>query len=320
MVGAGGAIGSWIAGGSDDPVRRPRTLAAPTWTDTDWDASVRTYWHESTRVRYLDCGVGPTLVLLHGMGCCWEWWLECLPALTRHCRVIAVDTPGFGESTCLPSPATMSDYADVVAGVLAHAGAPAGVVAGHSMGGLVALGLARRHPELVTRLVLVDSGGVPMSERRLKVVLSVLRGAQRIFSHPRVVDLLVRSRTARSVLLRGAMRDPGCMSDELAAVIVPKLGAAGYADAITASAAAVRDSVPEQVLHPTLLIWGERDPFAPLKTAEEMLARLPAGRLEVIPGIGHTPLVEAPEVLTKLLLQLRYDDAGVPSRSTERNN
>src|SRR5581483_11691518 len=250
----------------------------PHWTSRNWAEDVRVLVRGDVNVRYLDYGTGPTLVLLHGMGCCWQWWLECIPTLALTNRVIAIDTPGFGDSSRLPGPVFMRDYAKVVADVLADAGAPGGTLVGHSMGGLIAIEVAQRYPELVDDLVLMDSGGVPMSERRLEIVLAALRGARLAFSNPVTIRLLVASRLARRIFLRGAMRDPDAMSDELAAVVVPKLGAPGFPEAITSSAIAVRDCEPEAIEQPTLLIWGECDMFAPLQTAQDMVARLPNGR------------------------------------------
>jgi pimeloyl-ACP methyl ester carboxylesterase len=281
----------------------PQDSRSGRWTDRSWDGDVREFDHRGARLRYLDHGAGPTLVLLHGMACCWQWWLECIPELAEHYRVIAVDLPGFGDSDPLPAPASMEEYADAVVALVEGAGIERVAVAGHSMGGLVAARMAMARPDLVARLVLVDAGGVPMSERRLHMVLKVLRVAHAMFTYPAMLDLLASNRGARRRLLRGAMADPDAMSDELAAVVVPRLNAPAFVDAIAASARAVRDSRPEEITVPTGLIWGERDVFAPVHTAEQMLARLPNGRLDVMPGVGHSPMVESPRAFCALLHQ-----------------
>lgn len=273
------------------------------WGAVPWEQHVRDFEHAGGRLRYCDFGDGPPLVLLHGMACCWQWWLEVLPTLGRQHRVIAVDLPGFGDSDPLPAPAEIPQHARVVADLLDHLGLDAATVTGHSMGGLVAIALADEAPDLVSRLVLVGSGGVPMSERRLTVVLTLLRASHALFTLRPVLALLARSHTARSILLGGAMQDPAAMSDELAALVAPRLDAPAFADSIRASAAAVRASRPESIRTPTSLIWGELDPLAPLHTAEEMLRRLPDGRLEVLAGVGHSPMVEAPKAFAALLIR-----------------
>jgi pimeloyl-ACP methyl ester carboxylesterase len=290
-------------GGAPRPCPSVARYRRPRWTEIDWDAHLHDFAVDGARLRYLDRGEGPTLVLLHGMACCWQWWLECLPELTERFRVLAVDLPGFGDSTPLASGSSIPHQAGAVTALLDDLGIERAAVVGHSMGGLVATQIALDRPELVARLVLVDAGGVPMTERRLSAVLRVLRLAHRSFTRPAVLDLLVSSRAARRLMLRGAMADPDCLSDELAALVVPRLDAPGFADAIAASARAVRTSDPAAIAVPTRLIWGERDLFAPVRTAEDMLRALPDGRLDVLPGIGHSPMVEAPGPFTRLLIK-----------------
>lgn len=299
--GLGRLSGRLAAGPAAD--RRQALRPDDHWTARDWAAEVRVHRDEGRRLEYLDHGTGSPVVLLHGLGCCWQWWLECLPALAAHHRVIAVDLPGFGASDPLPTGSGMPVYADAVAGLLRRLGLGDVTLVGHSMGGLVAMDVALHHPELVRKLVLVGSGGAPMSERRLRSVLTVLRIAHATLARPGVTRLLVERRAARRILLRGAMRDPGVMSDELAAVVLPRLDAPAFLDAVAASAAAVRACRPESLVLPTALVWGEHDLFAPLHTAEELLERLPAGRLVVLPGLGHSPMVEAPHLFAEVLLR-----------------
>jgi pimeloyl-ACP methyl ester carboxylesterase len=283
------------------PVQRPRDPGH--WTNRSWDGYVRDLVvDDRPRLRYLDVGDGTPLVLLHGMACCWQWWLECLPRMEQQHRVLAVDIPGFGDSDPLPVGSSIDDYADSVLALLDHLGLDRAHVVGHSMGGLVALSIAQRRPERLHRLVLVDAGGVPMSERRLAWVLKVLRRAQRLMASPRFRRALVDRPQFRRAALRGAMRDPRAMSQELAALVVPRMNAPAFLDSVRASAAAIDGVRPEDITVPTTLIWGDRDVFAPVRTARDMLARLPDGELHVLPGIGHSPMVEAPDHFTDLLL------------------
>lgn len=290
-------------------------LEAGHWTTRDWSGDEFTYAFGSGRVRYVSHGSGPALVLLHGMACCWQWWLECIPTLAQQHRVIAVDLPGFGDSDPLPAGASIADQADAVAALLGSLDLAEVALVGHSMGGLVATSISQRYPGLVRRLILVDAGGVPMSERRLAAVLKVLRVAHRTFTRSSVLRLLATSRRARSVMLRGAMADPGTMSDALAAVVIPKLNAPGFLGAIEASARAVRASRPESIGTPTSLIWGERDVFAPVSTAHDMLSRLPDGSLTVLAGVGHSPMVEAPADFCEVLLR----EASLAIRNASRS-
>lgn len=184
------------------------------------------------RVQYLDYGMGPAVVLLHGMASSWQWWLENIPALAQQHRVIAVDLPGFGQSDPLPAPAEMATHARTVLDLLTELGIESATVTGHSMGGLVAIEMFKADPRRTSRLILVDSGGVPMSERRLAVILVVLRLCSAILRRRFVRHALATRMWVRRIALRAALRDPRVMSAQLAAMTMPTFGGPGSVDAI----------------------------------------------------------------------------------------
>src|SRR3954454_6166034 len=125
---------------------------------------------KGVRLRLFDAGQGPLIALLHGLGGAASNWTAVAPALAERARVVVPELPGHGGSAALPAPVpTLDAYADRVAGVL---DAPA-VVAGHSLGGLVALRLAVRHPALVSGVVLAGSAGISSGTRRSQRALAV---------------------------------------------------------------------------------------------------------------------------------------------------
>jgi pimeloyl-ACP methyl ester carboxylesterase len=267
----------------------------PHWTAIDWNPFVGDRTVEGTRIRFVDYGSGPPLVLLHGLGNSWQWWVENLPALGERHRVIAVDLPGFGHSDPLPAPAEMSTHARVICGLLRQLEVHSATVLGHSMGGLVALNMATADRQLVQKLVLVGAGGVPMTERRLSIVLVLLRLCYAVLRLRFVRHLLATKPWALRLLLRGAVHNPRAISPELATFTAPSLNAPGFIGAVAASGRAVRASVPEAITCPVLLLWGEHDRLAPLPSAEDMHARLPDSRLVVVEGVGHIVQWEAPQ-------------------------
>jgi pimeloyl-ACP methyl ester carboxylesterase len=271
------------------------TAVAPRWTEIDWRPYVRDARVDGRNLRYLDYGAGPVLLLLHGLGCCWQWWLEVLPALGLQRRVIAVDLPGFGHSDVLPSPGAMTTHADGMAALIEQLGLADVAVAGHSMGGLVALELGRRRPDLVGRVILVNAGGVPMSEGRLRAVVGVIKASHALLGNDNANRALTRRPRARALLSKIAIGNSGALSRELAAEVVPLMAAPGYVEAVIAAARAVRDTNPEAVAQPTLLLWGANDPIVPVSAAEEMARRLPNPTLVVIHGTGHSPHVAKPD-------------------------
>ena len=68
------------------------------WQSIKWSRHTRDIMVDGRRVHYVDVGAGPAVVLIHGQGGCWQWWLRTIPTLAAQTRVIAVDLAGFGES------------------------------------------------------------------------------------------------------------------------------------------------------------------------------------------------------------------------------
>src|ERR1700745_1380408 len=78
------------AGSPPDPDRE--------WQSIDWSAHTRDAIIRGRRIRYAEIGSGPAVVLIHGQGGSWQWWLRVMPPLAAHGRMIAVDLAGFGAS------------------------------------------------------------------------------------------------------------------------------------------------------------------------------------------------------------------------------
>ncbi|HEX4832825.1 MAG TPA: alpha/beta fold hydrolase [Trebonia sp.] len=124
-------------------------------------ASVRSLAVSGATVSYRASGASadgaPALVLIHGWGCSAADWDGLTGHLPPGRRVIAVDLPGHGASTTTAPAVSIGDYAGQVAAVLDAEGLAAAVAVGHSLGGAVALELAGRRPELVSRVVGMDT-------------------------------------------------------------------------------------------------------------------------------------------------------------------
>ncbi len=274
----------------------------PHWTDIDWTPSIANRLINDLQVRYLDHGSGPAVVLLHGMSASWQWWLENIPTLAQHHRIIAVDLPGFGQSEPLAAPAEMAALARTVLDLLTQLGIESAAVSGHSMGGLVAIEMFVADPRRVRNLILVDAGGVPMSERRLAVILIGLRICTGILRQRFVRRALATRPWVRRLALRAAFRDPRAMSPELAAQTMPLFGGPGSVDAVAAAGRAVNATVPESITCPVLLVWGEHDAIVPPRCAHRMHDRLPDSELAVFANAGHSPMVEFPDQFNDLTL------------------
>jgi pimeloyl-ACP methyl ester carboxylesterase len=129
--------------------------------DFDYGFPVR-YALSDPRVAYIDQGSGPqTLLLIHGLAGNAGFWRYNIAELARQHRVIAVDLPGYGRSQKDASYAyDMVFYAETLSRLIRELGLGQVVPVGHSMGGQIAMTLALRHPEQVSRLVLAAPAGV----------------------------------------------------------------------------------------------------------------------------------------------------------------
>jgi pimeloyl-ACP methyl ester carboxylesterase len=248
------------------------------------------------RLRYFVGGEGPALLLVHGLGGAASNWVELAPALARRARVLVPDLPGHGGSPPLPATPSLDAFADRLALLAEREALGPAIVVGHSLGGVVALCLARRRPEQVRALVLVSAAGIWTTGRRAKLVISI---AVRV--RPGALIAPFREWIARSPLLRAAafwpwaVSDPRCLSQR--AVLGLLAGPARHTDVGSAAAALVAyDPRPDlgAVRCPTLVLAGARDPQLPLADAHEYARRLGAD-LRVIADCGHLPIVERPD-------------------------
>jgi len=114
--------------------------------------------YEGKAINYESRGEGrSTVLLLHGYMESIYMWDFLVPQLSEHCKVIAVDLPGHGNSEMLDKVLTMPEMAEVIVALLAELKIENVAICGHSMGGYVALALASEYPKVVSKLVLYHS-------------------------------------------------------------------------------------------------------------------------------------------------------------------
>ncbi|MBA2461438.1 MAG: alpha/beta fold hydrolase [Actinobacteria bacterium] len=247
------------------------------------------------RLRYLTGGSGDPLLLLHGLGGAAANWIELLPSALERYRVLAPDLPGHGRSGRLPACADVTAFADVVAGLVEREAAAPALVAGHSFGGLIALRLAERRPDLVRGLLLAAPAGIGSGARAARAAILVTG-----YVRPGRWVAPFRHRYASRVWYRRALFRPWFVSDPLA--VSPRAtlgfleGSAEHADVRTAGRALVADDPRrdlERVRCPVMIVWGARDPQLPLGDAFEYARRLRA-KLRVVADCGHLVIGERP--------------------------
>jgi pimeloyl-ACP methyl ester carboxylesterase len=246
-------------------------------------------------LRWFEGGAGATIVLLHGFGGAASNWTLVAPELADRAHVIVPDLPGHGGSSALPAPPeTLDPFAERVAHLLAE---PA-VVVGHSLGGVVALRLAVRRPELVRGLVLAGSAGISSATRsaeRALTLVSLVKPGKQVSRWRRSI---ARSATLRRLAFGSiSVADPRALSPRGANGFLA--GSGLYTDVRSAGDALVRSDPRldlERVLCPSLVLHGTRDVQVPLRDAFEYARRLRAP-LRTVADCGHLVIGERPQAV-----------------------
>lgn len=240
-----------------------------------------------------EMGEGPVLLLLHGLAGSLEVWGEVQPLLAHRHRVIAFDLPGHGESEKPAAPYTIDFFAGIARSVGHALGFDEAIVCGNSLGGQIALELARSYPRFARALVLGAPAGnfLPglsaLGPLLARVPLEVLRrtlpfATRRTFHDPTHPGL-----TQRLQLLATRLDAPD--ADGFAHAI-----AASLAGALAAGVGPLAD-VPQ----PVQLVWGREDRLVSIAGSRRYLEELPHARLTVIEQCGHVPMLERPEAFVE---------------------
>jgi pimeloyl-ACP methyl ester carboxylesterase len=283
-------------------------------------------------VHWVDFG-GPTdgspIVLVHGLGGSHLNWVRMAPALAERGRVYALDLPGFGLSTSGRRSASIRANAGILDRFVREiAGAPA-VLIGNSMGGMISLLETDAHPESVAGLVLVDpSLPVPRQLPDMQITSQFMLYAVPFLGQRYMA--FTRSRMSDRQLVQRVINlcfaDPSKASRELmdaATSLVaqrrtmPAQDAAFLQAARTLMVLLARPKQYQALLNrvdrPVLLVHGDRDRLVPVSAAHAALAANPKWESAILPGVGHTPQLETPDlVLEHVTSWLDRHELAVP--------
>lgn len=235
---------------------------------------------ETTRLHYLVAAPGransPVLLLIHGTGSNAASWHYQLDGLRESARPFTVDLPGHGLSGRIDSPSVQA-YAEAIAETFPHLHPGRFFVAGHSLGGAVALELALRYPERVRGIILLSTGAhFPALAATPGLFLLTVAAVPGKFR-----DLFLGEGVSAEALAlaRAAMAD--CPPE----VIRADVSAAKVFDA--------RAALPS-LRHPVLILCGSEDHITPPRYATWLKEGLPDARVMLIPGAGHMLPLERP--------------------------
>jgi pimeloyl-ACP methyl ester carboxylesterase len=244
-------------------------------------------------INHVASGKGPHVTLVHGVGANLQSWDEVTSLLEPHFTIVRLDLRGHGKSGRIAA-CTLDDLAADVRRVWDARGIAQSHLAGFSLGGLVAQSLAVSDPERVDRLVILSAVASRTDDERAKVVgrLKLLKEGG--------IPAVTAAAEERWFTPEFRARHPERVAQRMAELLAND--PASYAAAYTVFATSDLGNRLSEIGHPTLVATGENDVGSNTRMARMMHERIKGSRLEILPGLRHSVLVEAPEKIAELLI------------------
>ncbi len=234
-------------------------------------------------------GKGTPLVLLHGYPLDRSIWNELVPLLAPEFDLIIPDLRGFGESDVMEADNSIIDYATDIADLLTHLKISKAYIAGHSMGGYVALAFAREYEPRVAGLAMISSQMLadPPDRKEARYTTAKQVMEQGVGT---VVDAMAPKLSAEARI------------QEFARGLIGRQSPLGISSALHAMAERPNSSdLFAAFPFPVVIVHGDADALIPVERGREMKAALPAAHYVEVPGAGHLPMMENPEAVAEAL-------------------
>jgi pimeloyl-ACP methyl ester carboxylesterase len=245
--------------------------------------------------------------LLHGLGFTWRVWTPILPLVEVQHTVFAPTLPGHAGGPPLADGLTPSIQAlvDGVAAELDRRGIERAHLVGNSLGGWIALELARRGR--ARSVVLFGPGGAWRSRRRLRNLIAGMRVSFFIMRKlARHADAMARRPRVRRLLLATQVEYPDRVPpDELAEAIRTSVDSLVVAPLLRTIEDHPLELLSENPDCPIRVVWAERDRIVPFAHfGQPLIDRLPGAELLRVAGIGHVPMYDEPGEVARLILEV----------------
>ena len=289
------------------------TSDSPNWREVDWRSHLHSIEVAGRSLNYVDIGEGDAepVVFVHGLGGCWQNWLENIPRIAQGRRVIALDLPGFGHSEMPRGDVSVSGFGRTVDELADRLDLGQVAVVGNSMGGFTGAEMAIQFPGRVERLVLVSAAGISIVDLRREPVLALSRVLAGVTARTAAMrpKLAARPRT-RHMILSAVARHPSRLKPDITLELMRGAGSPGFVPALEAlTSYDFRDRLGD-IRCPTLIVWGEKDALVPLRDAEEFQREIPNSRKVVFNDTGHVGMIERPRAFNDCLEQFLGEQAG----------
>jgi pimeloyl-ACP methyl ester carboxylesterase len=295
----------------------------PNWREVNWRRHLRQIDVDGKSVNLVDYGESESdkhpVVFIHGLGGCWQNWLENIPRIAAEGRrVVALDLPGFGFSEPPDDEISISGYGRAVNAVCDELDLGEVVLVGNSMGGFTAAETAIQFPERVERMVLNSAAGLTTTDLYHGPILAGARivGVLGAWAAAQSEKIVVRKRL-RWPVFYSYIRYPHRIPTDLLYEISRGSGRPAFLPALKAIFEYdFRDRLPE-VRCPTLVIWGEDDMLVPKRDADWYVDLIPDARKVVLDDTGHSAMIERPPTFNDLVAEFIAEVPDAPAREEE---
>jgi 3-oxoadipate enol-lactonase len=256
-------------------------------------------------IHYRVEGSGPAVTLVHGVGANLNSWDEVAARMQGQHRIIRMDLAGHGKSGPIRGSRSLDDFASDVRRVWDDLGLETTHLAGFSLGGLIAQSLALSDPERIERLIILSAVAGRTAEERAKVVdrLKLLREGG--------IAAVTAAAEERWFTADFRRRHPERVAQRIEELMAND--PVSYAAAYTVFATSDLGDRVGGIRHPTLVATGEHDVGSNVRMARMMHAAIEGSELRILPGLRHSVLVEAPQLIADMFLQF-FAQAGTPSQ------
>jgi pimeloyl-ACP methyl ester carboxylesterase len=260
-------------------------------------------------VRFERLGAGEPLLLLHGTGGSRAHWRPVVDLLKGQRELLLVDLPGHGESDPPPAgiPHTPAGYATVLEQLLDEPGLDRPHLAGNSVGGWTALELAKRGR--ARSVVAIGPAGLWRNSDPWRCVFQLWAQHKLGRAFAPLTPGLMRNPASRAVLLRGTVAKPGRVPPEAAVEMAVSFAQTPCFDRHLSETRRDRFQGGREIEVPVTVAWGEKDRLVPGRARRR--DELPAhARVLTLPGCGHLPMWDDPELVAATILEAAEESAS----------
>ena len=228
---------------------------------------------DNLKLNYIVEGIGKDIIVLHGWGANIDTVMPIVNLLKDKFRVHALDLPGFGKSEEPDKPIDSFDYAEIVKKYIDELGIRKVTLIGHSFGGKLSIIIGSKYPDLLDKIVLVNSAGL-IPKRGPKYYLKVYSFKALRFIYKKFFFWYKDEKRMEKFYKKFGSTDYKDSSGVMRKILVIAVN---------------ENLLPllEKIKAPTLLIWGDKDTATPLYMGKTMEKHIPDSGLVVFQGAGH---------------------------------